>query len=552
MSENKGHEWVRKRDGRVVPFDADRICGAIFLAGEAIGKPDAFLARELTDSVIHFLAAETGGGTPETEQIAELVVKVVRELGQPALAKSFAEGRQSKSGRTVDCKKDATDAIRDRDTVVGPTLGQISEWVTAGRSSPEMNRQVLSKCWEHYSRREVYTRDLVSLHDNGLLHLGGLDAPFQIEASVVDLTPGRGLELDPAFFDATDHISRLIAIDNPEYFLAAGGRTPDEARVWLRSMMARLAALRLHGVVNLNSLSRPASVVDLATGPLFDAHQPAFSAADLQLLRRTILDEAFEAARTGLLICVDWHLNESDFEDAGNEALSSVCQRVTGGAGIAFVFDRPRHTVSLCASLDRKHASVLLTVGLNLVRLLDQCSLPTDKTQFLHKLESLVRLSISAARQKREFLRRNSKYRQVLSRGFSLERARLVVVPDGLSEVVRLVTGRDIFSAGEGSDFARAVLGRMREILTVEGQSCVLETCVVPLTGPPGSQSGDSGGEEFIAARSLLRFAGLIQSAAGAGTFEPRSDGPFTAGATELMGYLRYAWEHTELVRIKL
>ena len=79
--------WVYKRDGRLVPFDADKISQSLFAAGERLGRPDAFLARELTDGIVHFLAAEADGKIPRTAQLADLVAKVVRELGQPALAR---------------------------------------------------------------------------------------------------------------------------------------------------------------------------------------------------------------------------------------------------------------------------------------------------------------------------------------------------------------------------------------------------------------------------------------------------------------------------------
>src|SRR5262252_5440759 len=82
--------WVHKRDGRLMPFEADKISRSLFAATEALGRPDAFLARELADGVVHFLAEEDSGDTPTTAAIAELVVKVVRELGQPALAEAFA------------------------------------------------------------------------------------------------------------------------------------------------------------------------------------------------------------------------------------------------------------------------------------------------------------------------------------------------------------------------------------------------------------------------------------------------------------------------------
>src|SRR5207237_1932632 len=92
---------VTKRDGRLVPFEADKISRALFAAGESLGRREPFLARELTDGVVHFLAAEGAGETPSTAGVAELVVKVVRELGQPALAEAFAEhGRKRVRGRT--------------------------------------------------------------------------------------------------------------------------------------------------------------------------------------------------------------------------------------------------------------------------------------------------------------------------------------------------------------------------------------------------------------------------------------------------------------------
>ena len=74
--------WVRKRDGRTVPFEADRISRALFAAAESCGRADAFLARELADVVVHFLADEADGKVPGTEQVHEVVVKVLRELKQ--------------------------------------------------------------------------------------------------------------------------------------------------------------------------------------------------------------------------------------------------------------------------------------------------------------------------------------------------------------------------------------------------------------------------------------------------------------------------------------
>ena len=66
MTEHSVPLWVRQRDGRLAPFDADRICQTLFAATDELGRPDAFLARELTDGVVHFLAEEVEGVPPTT------------------------------------------------------------------------------------------------------------------------------------------------------------------------------------------------------------------------------------------------------------------------------------------------------------------------------------------------------------------------------------------------------------------------------------------------------------------------------------------------------
>src|SRR4051812_21588202 len=88
--------FVRKRDGRLVPFEPDKISQALFAATEALGRPDAFLARELTDGVLHFLSLETTESNPPTTWVSELVVKIVRELRQPELAQAFADSDEQR------------------------------------------------------------------------------------------------------------------------------------------------------------------------------------------------------------------------------------------------------------------------------------------------------------------------------------------------------------------------------------------------------------------------------------------------------------------------
>src|SRR3989442_996129 len=86
--------WVRRRDGSQVPFEADRICQSLYLAAETLGTANAFLIRELTDAVRHFLGQQCWDAIPTSAEIAEHVAKIVREIGQPMLARRYAEMQQ--------------------------------------------------------------------------------------------------------------------------------------------------------------------------------------------------------------------------------------------------------------------------------------------------------------------------------------------------------------------------------------------------------------------------------------------------------------------------
>ncbi|HIC92799.1 MAG TPA: ribonucleoside triphosphate reductase, partial [Anaerolineae bacterium] len=67
---------VRKRDGRVVPFDRERIVNAIFKAARAVGQEDArAVAEQLTDQVVACLERDffAQDRIPSIEEIQDLV-----------------------------------------------------------------------------------------------------------------------------------------------------------------------------------------------------------------------------------------------------------------------------------------------------------------------------------------------------------------------------------------------------------------------------------------------------------------------------------------------
>src|ERR1019366_6422620 len=143
--------WVRRRDGSQVPFEADRICQSLYVAAESIGTSSAFLIRELTDVVVHFLAQDRFQGIPSTAQIAEEVEKIVREVGQPALARRYAESQR-----------------RTASSVVEQPAPRIA---IAYADGPD---RFVHDCLQAYSESAIFSRDVTAAVHEGLLRLGGL------------------------------------------------------------------------------------------------------------------------------------------------------------------------------------------------------------------------------------------------------------------------------------------------------------------------------------------------------------------------------------------
>jgi hypothetical protein len=551
MDEPAPRAWVYKRDGRLVPFEADKISRALFAAAEGLGHADAFLARELADAVVHFLTAEGEGPTPTTAQVAELTAKVVRELGQPALAEAFEEfGRRRV--RAAPPEGHAEDASATAEVVF-----------RFSRGTPL--REVLPACARSYTLQTVYTRDLAAAQDDGLLTLTGLEQPDELAACVAgrDGWPGGHL---PGPEAVRRLVGRCVVVDGPEHLL--GGEVEPSARAFTQSLVTGLRITGLGAVVNLNCAAPPPWAGDLAQGPLFAGQRRATGAEDFRPRSDVLLHSLLGAALETVQLRIDWHLGERDFEaGAAGERLRKVAGWALADAPLGFVFDRPKRPVALGEGLDRQRPAVLLTVGLHLPRLAALAGTDGDPAKFLHRLGSLARLALSAAVEKREYLRQRERSRPPLTpgapgltSGFLLDRARLLVAPVGLDRLVQSITGKGLSAGGAGLDFGRQVLQRLRDVLRQDGRAAHLDCCLdgpfdFGLAGPPQGPEQVAGLTPWDAAASVkdqLRAAGALHGVADGGTlalFLP-ADGP--PAPEQVAEWLRLAWQQTDVVRLRL
>lgn len=136
---------IKKRDGREVPFNIEKISNAIFKAAQAAGGQDYNISINLAEKVIYLIKEKFTDGVPGVEDIQDAVEKVLIESGHARTAKEYilyrAERNRAremdtrlmkvysdltfKSAKEVDIKRE--NANIDGDTAMGTMLKYGSE-----------------------------------------------------------------------------------------------------------------------------------------------------------------------------------------------------------------------------------------------------------------------------------------------------------------------------------------------------------------------------------------------------------------------------------------
>jgi ATP cone domain len=556
--------WVYKRDGRLVPFETDKICHSLFVATESLGHPDPFMARELADGVLHFLSADVDGGIPTTAQVGDTVVKVIRELGQPELAQAYSHSRdrlEQTTDRLDHLGVFRSAKISEQVTVrLGPLRSQLESWSRSDRFPASLIWNAGKFCLAEYAAEVVYSRDVLAAQKDGWLTLGAPEASFELEAALCRVPPA--LTVASEVLSARHLAGRFVAISGLEQAATAVGPSVENgAARFLEELRLGLAAAGLTAIVNLNT---PDQEVDVGShaGSLFARAGSAVERVDR--LSGAILEQASKEENGAVRIV--WHVRNRAFAGGNERQLHDPIRRVRHGAPLTFAFDRPGAPTFVGEGMDSDHPAVLLSVALHLPRLARERRHIAASTGILDRLGSLARLATSAARQKREFLRRHSSRRDLWSRGFLLDRARLVIIPVGLDAVVRESIGAGICKDSSAQKFGVQILERLWEALRVEGKSLNLNTCMdsapdfrceidAPATDldsvDPREAAGVTTWDSDAPALAQIRAAGALHAVVGSGTaavFTPERE---PLPVDELVELLRYALERTQIQRLR-
>ena len=178
-------EQIRKRDGRIVPFEQERIATAIYKAGRAVGNPDKELADNLAAQVVAKLSPAE---MPTVEGVQDLVEQVLIENGQAAMAKAYILYREQRS-KLRSFKSTLVDAEQMIKEYVGRADWRVNENSNMNYSLQGLNNHIISAVSSKYWLEEVYPKEIREAHTRGDFHLHdlGLLAPYCCGWNLEDL-----------------------------------------------------------------------------------------------------------------------------------------------------------------------------------------------------------------------------------------------------------------------------------------------------------------------------------------------------------------------------
>ncbi|MCL6588521.1 MAG: anaerobic ribonucleoside-triphosphate reductase [Firmicutes bacterium] len=159
---------IRKRDGRIVEFNREKIVAAIFKAAKAVGGEDRQLSEELAEIVIQYLFKQLGSGIPTVEEVQDAVEKVLIETGHAKTAKAYILYRDRRT-RLRESKSELMDVVQEILVETNRENANVS-------NSPSAKMlQIASAASKKYYLTRLIPDEMSQAHLEGDYHIHDLD-----------------------------------------------------------------------------------------------------------------------------------------------------------------------------------------------------------------------------------------------------------------------------------------------------------------------------------------------------------------------------------------
>jgi hypothetical protein len=426
--------WILKSNGRIKPFNISEISRDLYQATVKMGKPDAFLARELADGVSLLLANENPGATLSQDLAAASISRTIREFGYPQLAEAYEA--------SANFQDNSNQACLESEFFVNSNLDQLSKIHT---------RQNVLK--------SVLTPDAAASIEEGWVQMEGITHPdgFLETAWLGDAWVSFAAMYPDLFSDELQKLaSKTVHLFGPSSHANFGCAYPKD--FWVKvfnqcSIQSRSSGTEI--MVHWNQNPKIAEVdCPLFSGGLTDKSQKNYDCQNA----RAFFEVWLHSEIKDLWFC--WHLDE-------NATLPAFIQEHLGKLKKLAIFRNSN-------AKKNPFYPILERITLRLDRLAKVCSQKGDLGKFQERLPSLVRLGLDLGSQKKQFLKKLEAERASLSNdirlsvGFSLEKSRLEIVPFGLPEILERLFPFQGPLDPKPAKFCRETIGIIRSSVATE------------------------------------------------------------------------------------
>lgn len=170
-------EKVRKRDGRIVDFDVNRIESAIFKAAQSVGGKDRETARNLAWRAVaeleKRLADKEKGYIPSVEEVQDVVERVLIHAGYADTAKAYILYREQHR-KIRDTKTILVDATKTMDEYLKREDWRVNENSNVNYSFSGLSLHLSGSIIANYVLENIYPREISDAHKNGDFHIHDL------------------------------------------------------------------------------------------------------------------------------------------------------------------------------------------------------------------------------------------------------------------------------------------------------------------------------------------------------------------------------------------
>ena len=164
---------VRKRDGRVVSFEKEKITNAIWKAVQSVGGTDRSRAVELSEQVVAMMDEKYAGKMPTVENVQDIVEKVLVENGHYKTAKAYILYREEHK-KMRDVKGMLLNVGDVIDNYISESEWRIKENANIGYSYSGLMWHGIGTIIAFYALNNVYPKEITNAHTSGDYHLHNL------------------------------------------------------------------------------------------------------------------------------------------------------------------------------------------------------------------------------------------------------------------------------------------------------------------------------------------------------------------------------------------